>query len=84
MFEQDHRGIKLIIRPMMEFKSFECARKTLAGLELMRMIKKGQMQHFNGGRIVPGRTVLSVGCIKQSHAAYSWPCPKTLRQNHKS
>jgi len=41
--EQDHRGIKRITRPMLGFKSFHSARRTLAGIELMRMIKKGQM-----------------------------------------
>ena len=40
--EQDHRGIKRIIKPMMGFKSFESAKSTLAGIELHRMLKKGQ------------------------------------------
>ena len=53
MIEQDHRGIKRIIRPMMGFKSFECAKKTLAGIELMRMIKKGQMEHPKGDGLSP-------------------------------
>jgi transposase-like protein len=42
--EQDHRNIKRITRPMLEFKNFHCAQKTLAGIELMKMIKKGQMK----------------------------------------
>jgi len=40
--EQDHRFIKRIIRPMLGFKSFRSARATLAGIELWRMLKKGQ------------------------------------------
>ena len=40
--EQDHRFIKRIIRPMLGFKSFWSARATLAGIELWRMLKKGQ------------------------------------------
>jgi len=32
-----------IIQPMLDFKNFHSARCTLAGIELMRMIKKGQM-----------------------------------------
>ena len=40
--EQAHRFIKRIIRPMLGFKSFQSARATLAGIELWRMIKKGQ------------------------------------------
>ena len=42
--EQDHRFIKRRIRPMFGFKSFESAKSTLAGIELVRMIKKDQMQ----------------------------------------
>lgn len=41
--EQDHRAIKRIIRPMMGFKDFRCARIILSGVELMHMIRKGQM-----------------------------------------
>jgi transposase-like protein len=41
--EQDHRAIKRIIRPMMGFKDFCCARIILSGIELMHMIRKGQM-----------------------------------------
>ena len=40
--EQDHRFIKRRIRPMLGFKSFWSARATLAGIELWRMLKKGQ------------------------------------------
>jgi putative transposase len=38
----DHRFIKRIIRPMPGFKSLRSARATLAGIELWRMLKKGQ------------------------------------------
>jgi len=41
--EQDHRGVKRVTRPMLGFKSFEAAQSTLAGIELMHMIKKQQM-----------------------------------------
>jgi putative transposase len=43
LIEQDHRAIKRIVRPMLGFKSFRTARITLQGIELMHMIKKGQM-----------------------------------------
>jgi putative transposase len=42
LIEQDHRFIKRIIRPMLDFKSFWSAQATLAGIELWRMLKKGQ------------------------------------------
>ncbi len=40
--ESDHRRIKHRIRPMMGFKSFESAKITLAGIEVMAMLKKSQ------------------------------------------
>ena len=40
--EQDHRAIKRVTRPMLNFKSFHAARSVLAGVELMHMIRKGQ------------------------------------------
>jgi len=42
IIEQDHRGIKKITNPMMGFKAFHCASATIAGIELHRMLKKGQ------------------------------------------
>src|SRR4029077_603561 len=42
--EQDHRRIKLRIRPMLGFKRFETAAVTIRGIELAEKIKK---QQFN-------------------------------------
>ena len=50
--EQDHRAIKRNIRPMLGFKSFRSAASVLAGIELMYMIRKGQMA-------MPGRDGMS-------------------------
>ena len=41
--EQDHRAIKRITKPMLNFKSFRAVRNVLAGIELMHMIRKGQL-----------------------------------------
>lgn len=41
--EQDHRAVKRMTRPMLGFKAFDAAPCTLAGVELMHMIKKRQM-----------------------------------------
>jgi transposase-like protein len=40
--EQDHRAIKRVTRPMLNFKSFRAAGSVLAGIELIHMIRKGQ------------------------------------------
>jgi putative transposase len=42
--EQDHRSIKRQIRRTLGFKSFRSAAVTLAGIELMHMIRKGQLR----------------------------------------
>ena len=43
LVERDHRAIKRVTRPMLNFKSFRTARSILAGIELMHMIRKGQL-----------------------------------------
>jgi putative transposase len=42
--EQDNRAIKRQVRPMMRFKSFWSAAMTLAGIELMHMIRQSQLK----------------------------------------
>src|SRR5215470_12761315 len=41
--EQDHRAVKRLTRPMLGFKSFWAARCTIAGMEVMHAIRKGQL-----------------------------------------
>ena len=41
--EQDHRFIKKRISNGLGFKEFESAKRTLAGIEIVHMIKKGQL-----------------------------------------
>jgi len=48
LIEQDHRGVKLRIAPMLGFKWFRTAAIVIAGIELLRRIHKGQ---FNLGGI---------------------------------
>ena len=42
--EQDHRFIKKLVRATLGFKRFHSAQKTIKGLELIRMLNKGQMK----------------------------------------
>ena len=42
--EQDHRHIKRRTGPMLGFESFWTARRTLAGVEAMAMLTKGQVR----------------------------------------
>jgi putative transposase len=45
--EGDHRFIKKRTRPMLGFKSFTSAKITIAGIEMVHMIKKGQLINNN-------------------------------------
>ena len=42
--EQDHRRIKCLTRPMLGFQGFWTAQRTLAGIEAMAMLAKGQVR----------------------------------------
>jgi putative transposase len=56
--EQDHRAIERQVRPMMGFKSFWSAAVTLAGIELLHMIRKGQLRA--AGRLRPANQFYSL------------------------
>ena len=45
--EQDHRSIKRIIVPMLDFHFFHSPSKTLKGIEAMNMVKKRQVNNLN-------------------------------------
>ena len=49
VIEQEHRNIKRIVKPMMGFKSFNSARRTLSGIEAMNNIRKGQLNGVDRG-----------------------------------
>jgi len=42
LIEQDHRGVKFRIGPMLGFKRFKTAAVTITGIELLHRIRKGQ------------------------------------------
>ena len=42
MIEQDHRFVKRRVKPMLGFKSHDSAEATIAGYELINMLRKGQ------------------------------------------
>jgi transposase-like protein len=44
LIEQDHRGVKQRVRPMLGFKRFDNAAVTIGGIELAEKIKKGQFK----------------------------------------
>ena len=46
--EQDHRRMKRLVRPGLGFGGFWTARRTLAGYEVMAMVRKGQVRKIGG------------------------------------
>jgi len=56
--EQDHRAIKRKSRPALGFKSFRSAAITLSGVEVMHMIRKGQLK--GGGDLTPAEQFYSL------------------------
>jgi putative transposase len=51
--EQDHRAIKRMVRAMLGFKAFWSAAITIAGIEIMHMIRKGQLR--STGKLRPAQ-----------------------------
>lgn len=49
--EQDHRFIKRLTKPGMGFHSFNTARRTLRGFEVMNMLRKGQVVGVEKGDV---------------------------------
>jgi putative transposase len=56
--EQDHRAAKRLVGPMLGFKSFRSAHVTLTGIELMHMIRKGQLR--TKGKLRPAQAFYSL------------------------
>ena len=51
--EQDHRAVKRVTRPMLGFKSFWAACCTIAGMEVMHAIRKGQLINMGNPHQTP-------------------------------
>ena len=58
--EQDHRFIKRRIKGMLGFKAFKSASVTLAGIEMVRMIKKGQIKTMDQSVQTPAEIFYSL------------------------
>ena len=54
IIEQDHRFIKKRIKPMLNFKSFQTARRTIIGIEIINAVRKGQVKGLKKRDIVSG------------------------------
>jgi putative transposase len=56
--EQDHRAIKRMVKAMLGFKAFWSAAITIAGIEIMHMIRKGQLR--STGKLGPAQQFYSL------------------------
>ena len=50
--EQDHRAIKRRVNASQGFQSFDGARRTIQGYEMVHMIRKGQVRWLPKGDVV--------------------------------
>jgi putative transposase len=58
--EQDHRAVKRLTHPMLGFKSFWAACCTIAGMEVMHAIRKGQLRTPGHSRPTPAEQFYSL------------------------
>jgi transposase-like protein len=65
--EQDHRAIKRRVRASQGFRSFRSATRTIQGIEMMNMIRKGQVRWLAKGDIAG--QVAFVGALLELAAA---------------
>ena len=49
--EQDHPSIKRIVKAMVDFKTFNSARRTIRGIESLNVIRKGQVKGIERGEV---------------------------------
>ncbi|MFC0387568.1 DDE-type integrase/transposase/recombinase [Muricoccus vinaceus] len=61
--EQDHRRLKRLVRPGLGFGGFHAARRTLAGYEVMAMVRKGQVRDI-GGRDMQAQATFVAGLFQ--------------------
>jgi putative transposase len=64
--EQDHRAIKRVTRPTLNFKSFRTAGSALAGIDLIHMIRKGRFA-------IVGATTMSIADLGSALAGIIRP-----------
>ncbi len=86
---QDHLAIKRMTRPRLNFKSVRSARNMLAGVELMHMMRKGQMiaakekqDAFCGAILCVGR--IDPPSFKGRFVRSKYAFLRLMRQNLKS
>jgi len=66
--EQDHRAIKRRVRASQGFRSFRSATRTIQGIEIMNMIRKGQVRWLSKGDIA-GQVAFVAGLLGLAAAA---------------
>jgi len=68
LVEQDHRFIRRRVRPMLSFKSFKSAASTIAGIELVNMIRRGSSDqsfaHFSSSVRLPAEVEAVIDALR--------------------
>jgi putative transposase len=58
--EPDHRAVNRVPPPLQGFKSFHTARRTLIGIALLHMLRKGPMDDGSGRGLTPAAQCYSL------------------------
>jgi len=86
LVEQDHRFIKRLVKPGLGFFSFETARRTLQGYEVMNMIRKGQIHGVEKRDITCQvafiANLFGGGASSGQEGAFHPPCVSSLFLQH--
>jgi hypothetical protein len=72
LVEQDHRGVKLRLGPMLRLKWFRTAAITIGGIELLRRIHKGQFDLGSLRRKDDTRLLYGMPCSQLDRYAAMW------------
>jgi len=83
IIEQDHRFIKRKVKPMLGFHSFKTAEKTICGIELFHMIRKGQVEEIQSvlSKVEFINNILGIAAQYSSENAMTFDFVRSLHHN---
>jgi transposase-like protein len=80
--EQDHRAVKRLVRLMLGFRSCRSVAATITGIELMHMIRKGQLR--TAGKLRPAQQFYSLARQAATDVRVGRAHYGNLRQNREN
>lgn len=72
--EQDHRGVQRLTCSMLGFKSFDAAQAMFTGIELIRMLRKGQRENEEMEGLTVAEPFYQLGASSPHRLGTARPC----------